>query len=126
MLVLVAVLMLAQGGLRPNPEAIPPSAPLRVILNGCVEPREPAERQSRQFREHLTTVMNRKELGLTRDQAALIQAVHDAAVPAAFWRYKDAEEKLNAADRKMRAGLSKTALDAIGPLPGRENRYRIC
>ena len=126
MFVLVTVLMLTQGSLRPNPEALPPSLPHKMTLNGCVERREPAEHQSRQFREHLTAIMKRKDLGLTRDEVALIKAVHDAATPGAFWRYKDAEEKLNAADRKMRTGLAKAALDAIGPLPERERRYVIC
>ena len=93
------------GSLRPNPDALPPSLPHKMILNGCVERREPAERQSREFREHLTAIIKRKDLGLTRDEVALIKAVHDAAVPAAFWRYEDAEEKLKDADRKMRAGL---------------------
>ena len=126
MLFLVALVMLAQGGLRPNPDALPPSLPHKMILNGCVERRESPERQSRQFREHLTAIIKRKDLGLTRDEIALIKAVHDAAVPAAFWRYEDAEEKLKAADRKMRADLSKAALDAIGKLPERERRYVIC
>ena len=63
------------------------------------------------FREHLTAIMKRKDLGLTRDQVALIKAVHDAAVPAAFWRYEDAEENsrtpIARCERVPRRSLSK-------------------
>jgi hypothetical protein len=126
MMAFLVMFLLVQGGLPPNPDAIPPPASLRMKLNGCVESREPAVRLSRQFREHLTKVIDRKDLKLTRKEVALIKAVRDAAVPAAFWRYKDSEEKLKDADRQMRAGLSKAAVAAIGALPEREYRYNVC
>jgi hypothetical protein len=124
MLVLVTVLMLVQGGLRPNPDALPPPADFRMTLNGCVTPPSP-ERQTRQFREHLTAIMNRQDLKLTEKEVALIKSVHNAAVPAAFSVAGDARERLKEADQTMRSALSKVALEAIRELPP-IRRYVVC